>query len=83
MNGMAIPAVWLFVVAQASAAIWWASGTDQQVEKNTSVIEQVVDNEKQIAVMQVQQTEIQKDVSEVRATVNDIYRIVNRWSGDE
>ena len=80
---MAIPAVWLFVVAQASAAIWWASGTDQQVEKNTSVIEQVVDNEKQIAVMQVQQTEIQKDVSEVRATVNDIYRIVNRWRGDE
>ena len=80
---MSIPAVWLFVVAQASAAIWWASGTDQQVEKNTSVIEQVVDNEKQIAVMQVQQTEIQKDVSEVRATVNDIYRIVNRWSGDE
>ena len=80
---MAIPAVWLFVVAQASAAIWWASGTDQQVEKNTSVIEQVVDNEKQIAVMQVQQTEIQKDVSEVRATVNDIYRIVNRWSGEE
>ena len=80
---MAIPAVWLFVVAQASAAIWWASGTDQQVEKNTSVIEQVVDNEKQIAVMQVQQTEIQKDVSEVRATVNDIYRIVNRLSGDE
>ena len=80
---MAIPAVWLFVVAQASAAICWASGTDQQVEKNTSVIEQVVDNEKQIAVMQVQQTEIQKDVSEVRATVNDIYRIVNRWSGDE
>ena len=80
---MAIPAEWLFVVAQAAAAIWWASGTDQQVEKNTSVIEQVVDNEKQIAVMQVQQTEIQKDVSEVRATVNDIYRIVNRWSGDE
>ena len=35
INGWSIPAVWIFVVAQASAAVWWASGTDQDVTRNS------------------------------------------------
>ena len=51
MNGWAIPAVGIFIVTQAAAAVWWASGTDQRVGDNTTAIEQVVQNEKQIAII--------------------------------
>ena len=60
INGWVVPAVGIFLVTQASAAIWWASSTNNQVEHNTVQIEQVVDNERQIAVIEVQQNEIQK-----------------------
>ena len=83
LNGWVVPAVGIFLVTQASAAIWWASGTNNQVEHNTVQIEQVVDNERQIAVIEVQQHEIQKDVTEVKTMVNDIYSMIVRWDTDE
>ena len=79
MNGWTVPAVAIFLLTQASAAVWWASGTDNQVGNNTTAIEQVVENDKQIAVMEVKQDEIQKDVIEVKAMVQDIYHMITRW----
>ena len=79
MNGWTIPAVFIFVATQATAAVWWASGTHTKVENNTTSIEQVIDNEKHIAIIQVQQDEIQKDVIEVKAMVQDIYHMITRW----
>ena len=90
LNGWTVPAVFIFVATQATAAIWWASGTHTKVENNTTAIEQVVENEKHIAVIQVQQAEIVKDIGEikddnkeVKTMVNDILQTVNGWSNDE
>ena len=90
LNGWTVPAVFIFVATQATAAIWWASGTHTKVENNTTAIEQVVENEKHIAVIQVQQAEIVKDIGEikddnkeVKKMVNDILQTVNGWSNDE
>jgi hypothetical protein len=55
INGWSIPAIAFAVVSQAAAAIWWASDTNTKVERNTTAIEQVVENEKEIAVVQMQQ----------------------------
>ena len=82
MNGWVAPAVGIFLVTQASAAVWWASSTNNQVEHNTVQIEQVVDNEKHIAVIQVRQTEMQKDISEIKTRVNDIFIMLNKWNPD-
>jgi hypothetical protein len=82
MNGWTVPAVAIFLLTQASAAVWWASGTNNQVDNNTVQIGQVVENEKQIAVMEVKQDEIQKDVIEVKAMVQDIYHMITRWDGE-
>jgi len=90
LNGWTIPAVFIFVATQATAAIWWASGTHTKVENNTTAIEQVVENEKHIAVIQGQQAEIVKDIGEikddnkeVKNMVYDILQTVNGWSNDE
>ena len=82
INGWVAPAVGIFLVTQASAAVWWASSTNNQVEHNTVQIEQVVDNEKHIAVIQVRQTEMQKDISEIKTRVNDIFIMLNKWNPD-
>ena len=66
MNGWTLPAVFIFIATQATAAVWWASGTDTEVKNNTTSIEQVVENAKEIAVIQVQQAEIVKDVGEIK-----------------
>ena len=66
LNGWTAPAVAIVLLSQAAAAVWWASGTDTEVKKNTSAIEQVIENEKQIAIVQVQQAEIVKDVIEIK-----------------
>ena len=79
MNGWTIPAVAIFLLTQASAAVWWASGTNNQVEHNSVQIQQVVKNEKQIAVIEVKQDEIQKDVIEMKSMVFDIYHMITRW----
>ena len=66
LNGWVVPAVGIFIATQAAAAVWWASGTNQQVDNNTTAIEQVVENEKHIAVIQVQQAEIVKDIDDIK-----------------
>ena len=81
MNGWAIPAVGIFIVTQAAAAVWWASGTDVRVTNNTTAIEQVVENEKHIAVIQVQQAEIVKDVSEIKDDTKKILEKLNKHDG--
>ena len=78
LNGWAIPAVGIFIATQAAAAVWWASGTDQRVGDNTTAIEQVVQNEKQIAVIQVQQAEIVKDVGEIKDDTKKILEKLNK-----
>jgi len=90
INGWLAPAVGIFIVTQATAAVWWASGTEVKVGSNTTAIAQVVENEKQIAVVQVQQAEIVKDIEEikddtkeVKKMVNDILQTVNGWSNDD
>ena len=82
LNGWAIPAVGIFIATQAAAAVWWASGTDQRVGDNTTDIEQVVQNEKQIAVIQVQQAEIVKDVSEIKDDTKKILEKLNKHDTD-
>ena len=78
MNGWTVPAVGIFLVTQASAAVWWASSTNNQVELNTIQIEQVIDNERQIAVIEVRQSEMQKDISEIKKRVNDIFIMLTK-----
>ena len=78
MNGWVAPAVGIFIVTQATAAVWWASGTDTQVDNNTTAIEQVIENEKQIAVIQVQQAEIVKDVGEIKDDTRKILEKLNK-----
>ena len=83
MNGWSIPAVWLFVVAQASAAVWWASGTDQDVTRNSISIEQVVQNEKEIAVMGAQQKAIADDVSEIEVMMSELNNMMRaHWKNN-
>ena len=82
INGWVVPAVGIFLVTQASAAVWWASSTNNQVEHNTVQIEQVVDNERQIAVIEVRQSEMQKDILEIKNRVNDIFIMLNKWDPD-
>ena len=77
LNGWGVPAVGIFIATQAAAAVWWASGTNQQVDNNTTAIEQVIENEKQIAVIQVQQAEIVKDVGEIKDDTKKILEKLN------
>ncbi|SVC03901.1 uncharacterized protein METZ01_LOCUS256755 [marine metagenome] len=78
MNGWLAPAVGIFIVTQATAAVWWASGTDTKVDNNTVAIEQVVDNEKQIAVIQVQQQAIVEDIDEIKVDTKLILEKLNK-----
>ena len=82
LNGWVAPAVGIFIVTQAAAAVWWASGTDQKVQDNTTAIEQVVENEKHIAVIQVQQAEIVKDVGEIKEDTKKILEKLNKHDSD-
>ena len=80
LNGWSIPAVWIFVVAQASAAVWWASGTDQLVDQNANAIVQVVQNEKEIAVMGAQQKAIADDVGEIKVMMSELNKMMrDHW----
>jgi len=77
LNGWVAPAVGIFIATQAAAAVWWASGTNQQVDNNTTAIEQVIENEKEIAIIHVQQAEIVKDVSEIKGDTKKILEKLN------
>ena len=81
MNGWLAPAIGIFIITQATAAVWWASGTDTEVKNNTTAIEQVVENEKHIAVIQVQQAEIVKDVGEIKDDTKKILEKLNKHDG--
>ena len=76
INGWVAPAVGIFIVTQAAAAVWWASGTEVKVWNNTTAIEQVVDNEKQIAVIQVQQQAIVEDIDEIKDDTKKILEFI-------
>ena len=76
MNGWTAPAVAIVLLSQAAAAVWWASGTDQQVGNNTSAIVQIAENEKEIAVMEVQQRAIAEDVTEIKEMMVEIRTII-------
>ena len=76
MNGWVAPAVGIFIVTQAAAAVWWASGTEVKVGNNTTAIEQVIENEKQIAVIQVQQAEIVKDIDDIKDDTKKILELI-------
>ena len=78
VNGWLAPAVGIFIVTQATAAVWWASGTDTEVKNNTTAIEQVIENEKEIAVIQVQQAEIVKDIDEIKVDTKKILEKLNK-----
>ena len=78
VNGWVTPTVGVFIVTQAVAAVWWASGTDTKVKENTTAIEQVIENEKHIAVIQVQQAEIVKDVEEIKVDTKKILEKLNK-----
>ena len=82
MNGWVAPAVGIFIVTQAAAAVWWASGTEVRVGNNTTAIEQVIDNEMQIAVIQVQQAEIVKDVGEIKEDTKKILEKLSKHDTD-
>ena len=77
MNGWFVPAIGIFIVTQATAAVWWASGTDTEVKNNTTAIEQVIENEKEIAIVQVQQAEIVKDIDEIKDDNKEVKKMVN------
>ena len=78
LNGWTVPAIFIFVATQATAAVWWASGTHTKVENNATAIEQVIENEKHIAVIQVQQAEIVKDVGEIKDDTRKILEKLNK-----
>ena len=82
LNGWVAPAVGIFIVTQAAAAVWWASGTEVKVGNNTTAIEQVIDNEMQIAVIQVQQAEIVKDVGEIKEDTKKILEKLSKHDTD-
>ena len=83
LNGWSIPAVWIFVVAQASAAVWWASSTDQDVSRNSNAIVQVVQNEKEIAVMGAQQQAIADDVGEIKVMMSELNTMIrDHWKNN-
>ncbi len=78
MNGWVAPAVGIFIVTQAAAAVWWASGTEVKVGNNTTAIEQVIENEKHIAVIQIQQAEIVKDIDEIKDDTKKILEFIRK-----
>tara|TARA_B110000263_G_scaffold155618_1_gene135115 strand:+ start:52 stop:318 length:267 start_codon:yes stop_codon:yes gene_type:complete len=66
MDNWITPAIGMFLIGQVGASVWWASGTDTTIQANSAAIEKVVENEKHIAIIQVQQAEIVKDVGEIK-----------------
>ena len=78
LNGWVAPAAIITLIGWSAGAVWWASGTDTKVQQNTTAIEQVIENEKHIAVIQVQQAEIVKDVGEIKDDTKKILEKLNK-----
>jgi hypothetical protein len=88
MDNWITPAIGMFLIGQVGASVWWASGTDTTIQANSAAIEKVVQNEKHIAVIQVQQVEIAKDVDEIKTILlqnQDLVRelLINIKTADE
>jgi len=77
LNGWVAPAAIITLIGWSAGAVWWASGTDIKVQQNTTAIEQVIKNEKHIAVIQVQQQEIVKDIDEIKVDTRKILDKIN------
>ncbi len=77
LNGWVAPIAITTLIGWSAGAVWWASGTNTKVENNTTAIEQVIDNEKEIAVIQVQQREIVKDIDEIKVDTKKILEKLN------
>jgi hypothetical protein len=66
MENWITPAIGMFLIGQVGASVWWASGTDTTIQANSAAIEKVVENEKNIAIIEVQQRAIAEDVGEIK-----------------
>lgn len=86
------PAIGMFLIGQVGASVWWASGTDTTIQTNSLAIEKVIENEKtfssryienekNIAVIQVQQAEIAKDVVEIKTILMQNHELVREVLG--
>jgi hypothetical protein len=78
MDGWAGPTLGIFLASQLGAAFWWASGTDTQVKTNTEVISHVVENEKDIAVVKNQQTNIMEDMIELKTMMSENQKLLQK-----
>ena len=78
MDGWAGPTLGVFLISQLGAAFWWASGTDTQVKANTEIISHVVENEKDIAVVKNQQTNIMEDMVELKAMMTENQKLLQK-----
>ena len=78
MNGWAGPAIGIFLISQLSVAVWWASDVDNQVNDNSTVLQQVVENDKQIAIMQVRQQSIQEDIIEIKDDNKELKELLHK-----
>ena len=78
MEGWFGPTLGIFLVSQLGAAVWWAGTTQERVDQNTAIIEQVVDNEKDIAVIRVQQIEVVKDVTEIKEMMQENQKLLRK-----
>jgi len=76
MDGWAGPTLGIFLISQLGAAFWWASGTDTQVKSNTDIISQVVVNDKNIAVVKNQQTNIMEDMVELKVMMTENQKLL-------
>ena len=66
MENWITPAIGMFLIGQVGASVWWASGTDTTIQANSAAIEKVVENERNIAIIEVQQRAIAEDVGEIK-----------------
>ena len=78
MDGWAGPTLGVFLISQLGAAFWWASGTDTQVKANTEIFSHVVENEKDIAVVKNQQTNIMEDMVELKAMMSENQKLLQK-----
>ena len=78
MEGWVGPTLGVVLISQLGAAVWWAGATQERVEQNTAIIEQVVDNEKDIAVIRVQQIEVVKDVTEIKQMMEENQQLLRK-----
>ena len=78
MNGWGTPAIGIFLMTQLGTAVWRASGTDTEVKLNTTTLEQVVDNEKEIAVIQIIQQRMQDDIVEIKDDNKELKELAHK-----